>query len=58
MRFVLKTIWPLYVVCAFTPNKQGIADFFESTSVVHMGYLELDENGQMEQKIAYRLLLL
>ncbi|NVS34800.1 RDD family protein, partial [Listeria monocytogenes] len=29
--------------CAFTPNKQGIADFFESTSVVHMGYLELDE---------------
>lgn len=43
MSFVLKTIWPLYVICAFTPNKQGIADFFESTSVVHMGYLELDE---------------
>lgn len=43
MRFVLKTVWPLYVVCAFTPNKQGIADFFETTSVVHMGYLELDE---------------
>lgn len=43
MRFVLKTIWPLYVVCAFTPNKQGISDFFESTSVVHTGYLELDE---------------
>lgn len=43
VRFVLKTVWPLYVVCAFTPNKQGIADFFESTSVVHVGYLELDE---------------
>lgn len=43
MRFVLKTIWPLYVVCAFTPNKQGFADLLESTSVVHVGYLELDE---------------
>lgn len=43
MRFVLKTVWPLYLVCAFTPSKQGIADFLESTSVVHNGYLELDD---------------
>lgn len=43
IRFILKTVWPLYLVCAFTPNKQGIADFLESTSVVHSGYLELDD---------------
>ncbi|MBC1473725.1 RDD family protein [Listeria grandensis] len=43
LRFVTSVVWGLYVVCAFTPKKQGIADLLENTAVVHEGYLKLDK---------------
>ncbi|EUJ44068.1 RDD domain membrane protein [Listeria riparia FSL S10-1204] len=42
LRFVTYIVWGLYIICAFTPKKQGIADLLESTAVVHEGYLKLD----------------
>ncbi|WP_246438605.1 RDD family protein [Listeria portnoyi] len=44
LRFVTSVVWILYLVCAFTPKKQGIADLLESTAVVHEGYLALDKD--------------
>ncbi|MBC1892170.1 RDD family protein [Listeria booriae] len=46
LRFVTYIVWGLYIICAFTPKKQGIADLLESTAVVHEGYLKLDDNWQ------------
>lgn len=34
-RFFSATIWPLYWIIGFTPNKQGIHDFIADTKVVH-----------------------
>jgi len=34
-RFFSATIWPLYWIIGFTPNKQGIHDFIADTRVVH-----------------------
>lgn len=42
LRYLQKVILPLYLVVAFTPQKQGIADLLENTTVVHVGYLELE----------------
>ncbi|MBC1500237.1 RDD family protein [Listeria weihenstephanensis] len=44
LRFVTSVVWGLYLVCAFTPKKQGIADLLEGTAVVHEGYLKLDKD--------------
>lgn len=34
-RFFSATIWPLYWIIGFTPNKQGLHDFISDTMVVH-----------------------
>ena len=34
-RFFSATIWPLYWIIGFTPNKQGLHDFIADTKVVH-----------------------
>ncbi|MFX3673237.1 MAG: RDD family protein [Paenisporosarcina sp.] len=34
-RFFSATIWPLYWIIGFTPNKQGLHDFIADTMVVH-----------------------
>ncbi|WP_163653365.1 RDD family protein [Listeria sp. PSOL-1] len=49
LRFVLKTIWPLYLVVAFTPFKQGIQDLIEETAVIHEGFLK--ENSKWKKAL-------
>ncbi len=44
LRFVQKNILPLYLVVAFTPHKQGIADLMEQTAVVHENLMALSES--------------
>ena len=34
-RFFSATIWPLYWIIGFTPNKQGVHDFIADTMVIH-----------------------
>ncbi|WP_244169918.1 MULTISPECIES: RDD family protein [Listeria] len=47
LRFIQKTILPLYFVVAFTPHKQGVADLMEKTAVVHENLMALSESRLM-----------
>ncbi|AYC30801.1 RDD family protein [Paenisporosarcina cavernae] len=39
-RFISTTLFPLYVVVAFTSKKQGVHDLFADTSVIHENTFE------------------
>ncbi|WP_099221303.1 RDD family protein [Listeria costaricensis] len=45
-RFIQKIVWPLYLVVAFTPKKQGIHDLFEQTTVVHESFLQKNQDWE------------